>query len=116
MRILIIDDDRDLLFALKDALSSEGVDVTVASDGAQGITAMREGGPFDVVFLDWMMPRMSGADVLTSIEHDDGVPRSRIVVLTGAKTAEMGRFQVEVARKPVGIGKLLGIIAGEAAQ
>ena len=61
-RVLIVEDDNAMAVALNDGFQYEGHEVTLARDGAQGLTlASRE--PFDIVILDVMLPKLSGLDV-----------------------------------------------------
>ena len=61
-RILVIEDDTDLLFGLKDNLEREGYDVVTASDGELGLTRAIQLRP-DAIILDLMLPRRNGLDV-----------------------------------------------------
>jgi DNA-binding response OmpR family regulator len=114
MRVLLVDDDPDLLEALADVLLLEGIDVMTAHDGAGCLSAMRSCGPFDLVILDWMMPNVSGADVLTQFERDLTIPRNPIVVLTAFNLSEQDSFGVKVAKKPIRVESLLALVDAHA--
>lgn len=62
MRILIIEDDRSMAELLKKGLEEENQVVSVARDGPAGLE-LSEVYQFDVVVLDWMLPRMDGLEV-----------------------------------------------------
>ncbi|HUJ33086.1 MAG TPA: response regulator transcription factor [Candidatus Acidoferrum sp.] len=62
MRVLIVEDDRSMADLLKKGLEEENHVVSVAYDGAEGL-ARSESYQFDVVVLDWMLPRMDGVEV-----------------------------------------------------
>ncbi len=62
MRVLVVDDDRRLVRALKRGLESEGFAVDVAYDGDEGLWHASEHS-YDVLVLDVMLPRMSGLDL-----------------------------------------------------
>lgn len=62
-RILIVDDDPDILETLELALSTT-YDVRTATDGQEGIVVLDGEAQIDLVILDLMMPRMSGAEML----------------------------------------------------
>jgi DNA-binding response OmpR family regulator len=64
-RILIVEDEPAMQRGLRDNLELEGYDVETASDGAAGLELMTAG-PYDLVLLDVMLPKMSGLDVLKS--------------------------------------------------
>jgi DNA-binding response OmpR family regulator len=68
MRILIVDDDRSLLAQLRQMLENQRYTVQTASDGQGALDQLFEG-PFDLVLLDIMMPRMDGWTVLKEIRQ-----------------------------------------------
>jgi DNA-binding response OmpR family regulator len=70
MRILIVDDDRSLLAQLRQMLENQRYTVITASDGQGALDQLFEG-PFDLILLDIMMPRMDGWTVLKEIRGAD---------------------------------------------
>jgi len=85
-RVLLVDDERDILDPLAYALEREGFDVTSSMDGLEALERAREG-TFDVLVLDVMLPGMSGIDVCRTLRGESDVP---IVMLT-ARDAEVDR-------------------------
>jgi len=85
-RILIADDEQDLLDAVVYALTAEGFDVDAVTDGESALRAARSES-YDVVLLDVMMPRLSGTEVCRRLRGDSIVP---ILMLT-AKDSELDR-------------------------
>jgi two-component system response regulator RegX3 len=85
-RILVADDERDLLDPVRYALTREGFSVDTARDGEEALAAARAGG-FDVLILDVMMPRLSGQEVCRIVRSESDVP---IIMLT-ARDAEVDR-------------------------
>jgi DNA-binding response OmpR family regulator len=80
-RILVVDDDRDLVQTLHDTLTMEGFEVISAYDGVEGLAMIKKGKP-DLVILDVMMPNKHGyqmAKDLAQSEHS-GIP---VIMLTG---------------------------------
>ena len=69
MKILIIDDDIELLELLEEYLSNNGIEVKTASSGKMGLSMIGEN-EFSLAILDVMMPEMSGLDVLKVINTD----------------------------------------------
>lgn len=63
MRILLIEDDKELCRSLKSMLERQGFDVTVSHDGEEGLFLMLENA-HDLVLLDRMLPEMDGMEVL----------------------------------------------------
>ena len=85
-RILIADDEQDILDAVVYALTAEGFDVDAVTDGESALQAARSES-YDVVLLDVMMPRLSGTEVCRRLRSDSIVP---ILMLT-AKDSELDR-------------------------
>jgi DNA-binding response OmpR family regulator len=71
MRVLIIEDDRSMAELLKKGLEEENHVVSVARDGAEGLE-LNEAYQFDVVVLDWMLPRMDGLEVARRLRKNGG--------------------------------------------
>ncbi len=78
-RILIIEDNRDLVDLVRLHLESEGYTVTAATDGPAALAAFADG-PWALVILDWMLPGLSGLDVLRHIRERDG--QTPVLMLT----------------------------------
>jgi DNA-binding response OmpR family regulator len=72
-RVLLIDDDRELLELLGDYLQRDGFSVTCATDGYSGLKAVLSDTP-EIVVLDVMMPGTNGMQVLTQIRTLSPVP------------------------------------------
>jgi two-component system response regulator RegX3 len=85
-RILLVDDEPDILAPVRYALERAGYTAEVANDGARALELARRE-RFDVVVLDVMMPRMNGLDVCRELRSESDVP---IVMLT-ARDAEVDR-------------------------
>lgn len=77
-RVLLIDDDRELLEMLCDYLEQDGFTATCAHDGISGVAASLAGG-HDIIVLDVMMSGMDGFDVLARIRATNAVP---VIMLT----------------------------------
>jgi DNA-binding response OmpR family regulator len=79
-RILLVDDDAEIVEAIKFALESKGFQVLIARDGNQGL-AMAEREDPDLMILDMMMPKRSGFLVLEKLRRSRPVPM-RIIMIT----------------------------------
>jgi two-component system OmpR family response regulator len=77
-KILVVEDDPNILEALKYNLGREGYDTLTAVDGAQAIEAARANKP-DLIILDIMLPKMSGFEVCRILRKEMAVP---IIMLT----------------------------------
>lgn len=80
-RILVVDDDLDILELLRIKLEFSGHDVITAADGEAGLTAAVQHRP-DLVLADWTMPRMSGIDMLAGMRADPAIAHTPFVLLT----------------------------------
>ncbi|HSE98012.1 MAG TPA: response regulator [Blastocatellia bacterium] len=78
-RVLIIEDEPDMVLGLRDNFEFEGYDVLVARDGSEGLKRAISDNP-DVILLDIMLPRMSGLDVCRQL-RSNGV-ETPIIMLT----------------------------------
>lgn len=88
-RILIVDDEPNIVLSLEYILDQEGYEVFVARDGLEALTRAVEVGP-DLVLLDLMLPGLDGFEVC---RHLGSLPsRPRIVILTArGRSAERVR-------------------------
>jgi len=82
-RVLVADDDAELLEAVGDALRGLGADVTRASSGAELIENLAEKGPFDLVVTDLAMPWMTGVQAMHAA-RTAGLGTS-VLVMTGLR-------------------------------
>jgi two-component system, OmpR family, alkaline phosphatase synthesis response regulator PhoP len=90
--ILIVDDEahiRMLIQQTLEELEDEGVDLVTATNGEEALAAIESAKP-NLVFLDVMMPKISGFDVCQRAKHDLGLTSTYIVLLT-AKGQEFDR-------------------------
>ena len=78
-KLLVIEDDRELIDLLTMHLTAEGYQVDAAADGEAGLRAFQSGN-YGLVILDWMLPTMSGIDVLREIRTGD--TRTPVLMLT----------------------------------
>jgi len=85
-RVLIVDDDENILFLLSKTLERSGYQVETAGDGLQGLQALQASSPFAVLLTDLMMPNMSGMDLLRRAREMD--PYIEIIVITAAGSVE----------------------------
>ena len=102
MRILIVDDEALVASLLADALRDQGHEAAVAHHGRLALERLREE-RYDAVFLDVMMPEMSGLEVLREIRATQ--PALPVIVITGHgqehELEEMRRLGVsEIIEKP----------------
>jgi len=96
-KILVIDDDPDILDAVTMILESQGYAVTTARDGLEGLTNLKADNP-DLIILDLMMPKMDGFAVCKELQ-DPRWARYRdipILILTSVREdASRRRYELE---------------------
>ncbi len=110
-RILVVDDDPQILRALRINLRARQYAVDVAADGATALRVAASGRP-DLVVLDLGLPDMDGVDVIGGLRGWTGVP---IIVLSGRagsgdKVAALDAGADDYVTKPFGIDELLARI------
>jgi HAMP domain-containing protein/CheY-like chemotaxis protein/signal transduction histidine kinase len=81
-RLLVVEDDPNEQFAIRELLEHDDVEIDTASSGQEALQALR-GEEWDCVVLDLRLPDMSGFDVLEQLKEDDNVPDVPVVVFTG---------------------------------
>lgn len=86
-KILIIEDDELMQNALKGALVREGFDVTVSSDGKEGVEIALRTRP-DVIILDILLPKALGTEVVKEIKIQQPDLINRIIVMTSAMESQ----------------------------
>ncbi len=111
MRILIADDDPQLLRALRITLRAEGYEVLTATDGAEAVSAAAAHRP-DIYMLDLGMPRLDGLEVIAAIRGWSGAP---ILVVSGRsgsadKVEALDAGADDYVTKPFSIDELLARI------
>lgn len=89
-KILLVDDEHDLVETMQLALEAKGYEIACAYDGEEGLKAAREGAP-DIVILDLMMPKMNGYQVCWELKNNDVTRNIKVIMLT-AKTQETDKF------------------------
>jgi DNA-binding NtrC family response regulator len=86
-RVLIIDDEEELVTTLVERLSYRDIDAEYSLDGYDALSKMRES-KFDVVVLDLKLPGMDGLEVLRRI--NDSYPQVPVLLITGHGSVENG--------------------------
>ncbi|MGA1871071.1 MAG: response regulator [bacterium] len=84
-RILIIDDNQDILDTLSDLLIDRGYDVTCASDGVSGLQKVQEE-LFGVIVIDLILPDINGMEVMKRIREKN--KEIMIIIITGNTSKE----------------------------
>ncbi|HRP95513.1 MAG TPA: response regulator [Rhodocyclaceae bacterium] len=80
-KILIADDEQNIVISLEFLMKREGFDVSIAQDGQEAVEKIRAEKP-DLVLLDVMMPKKSGFEVCQEVKADPALQSVRILMLT----------------------------------
>ncbi|MCS6837535.1 MAG: response regulator [Bdellovibrionaceae bacterium] len=80
-KLLIIDDEPLIRRAINRILSHDGWTVLEASDGKEGLQIIHDNSDIKFVFLDWIMPGMSGSEVIAVLK-ENGFDLKRVIVVT----------------------------------
>lgn len=118
MRILVAEDERDILFQYERALEGNGHSVTATTNGEECLKVymaeMQKGGTFDVVVLDHRMPKMDGMEVARHILAAN--PKQRIIFASAyvketlVESVKQLKQVVELLQKPFDLDTLVDTI------
>ncbi|MCB9800057.1 MAG: response regulator [Candidatus Omnitrophica bacterium] len=114
-KILIIDDEKGICEEFKDILEEDGHEVEAAHNGPEGIEKASQQ-QFDLVFLDVLMPKMEGREVLEKIKKISQVP---VAIMSGyipdnKEKEVLALGAVACLKKPLDLGKVKKLIASVA--
>ena len=113
--ILIIDDEESIRNSLTGILQDEGFSTLIAESGDEGLLKLQEEKP-DLIFLDVMMPDMTGDEVSAQLKEDEELSRIKFIFMTAIvtkdETENMGTNigGNEFLAKPVKTDELLATI------
>jgi DNA-binding response OmpR family regulator len=109
-RILIVDDDAEIVESLRYALEAKKYTVLIARDGNQGL-AMAEREDPDLVILDMMMPKRSGFLVLEKLRRTRAVPLKVIMITANEGSRHKAYAEMlgvdDYIRKPFAMERLV---------
>jgi acyl-CoA thioester hydrolase len=112
--VLIIDDDQNLVSALKEGLETLGYRVATAYDGLQGVLQAHQGKP-DIIMLDFNMPAGGGGGVYDRLRSSTDTAKTPIVFLTGATVEEVKKTirstpNTFFLKKPISVAQLRKVL------
>jgi len=92
--VLVVDDEADVRSYLTNALADAGFRVETAEDGLQALDMVRRNPP-DLISLDLVMPRHSGARLYRELQKDKVLARIPVLIVTGHARDQLGRTDFE---------------------
>ena len=107
--VLVIEDNRDLAYGLRNNLEIEGYQVEVADDGPKGLMRARAGSP-DLIILDLMLPGMDGYRVLRALREEGRQTPILILTARGEEADKVRGLRLgadDYVTKPFGVLELL---------
>jgi DNA-binding response OmpR family regulator len=112
-RILLVDDDQEIVESMRLALQAKGYEVLIARDGNQGL-AMAERETPDLVILDMMMPKRSGFLVIEKLRRsaNDAMVKQKIIMITANEGSRHKAYAEmlgvdDYIRKPFAMDRLI---------
>lgn len=111
-KILIVDDEFDIVDVLGDLLTAEGYQVVTAANGREGLMRLHDSA-VDLVLLDCMMPIVDGPEMLRIMREDENLVHIPVIMMSAAEM----RQQVQALgcsaflKKPFDLNSLLGTVA-----
>jgi len=116
-RIFVLDDERDMTYLTQSLLTLKGFDVTCCNHPEEAIELL-EKETFDLVFVDLMMPELSGFHVVSAIRKDERHKEMPIIVLSAKRLSDLERkdvlqYNARFVRKPISPSLLVEIVHDE---
>lgn len=105
-KILLIDDEEDILVSIKMLLETMGHQTKTANNGQNAVETLKKE-KFDLVLLDMLMPEMSGTKVLQKIRADPKTKNQKVAFLTVIEPSKTGQElikklkPIEYFQKPI---------------
>ncbi|NUS18188.1 MAG: response regulator [Mesorhizobium sp.] len=109
-KLLIVEDDESVRTLAARALERDGHNVTIATDGAQGLDMIRQArGGYDLVVSDIRMPEMDGIEMATAAARE--FPTMKIMLMTGyadqrERAEELNGIILDVVQKPFTLAEI----------
>ena len=103
--VMAVDDEKDVIFVLERILEKEGFEVHGAIGGEECIESFEKVNP-DILFMDVMMPNMSGWEVIRKLKDTGVLGNTKVIMLTVTKEPpeehdDLSPYVMDYIRKPV---------------
>ncbi len=99
-KILIVDDELDMITFISEILEDHGYTSISAKDGVEGLEALRRENP-DLVLLDLMMPKKSGITMFQELRKDPNLSHIPVVIVTGISDVTGVDFRDHMFKQPL---------------
>jgi DNA-binding response OmpR family regulator len=117
MKLLVIDDNKDLTEAIYDSLDSPEIECTMINDGKAGLDEiLKERGKYNLILLDIAMPDFSGIDILRTLKKDDLLKSENVIIFTASSITDrdiddfVASGAKGVLKKPVSLDELTELV------
>ena len=108
MKLLIVDDEREIRESLEEFFQDEGFVVTTAANGAEALARLNEADAPCVVLLDLLMPVLSGNEVYQAMQKEPRLTQIPVIVMTSDPSrAPSG---LPIVKKPMNLARLLSTV------
>ena len=94
-KILVIDDEPDIVKVIADRLELHGYEVIGAYNGSEGLKKAQDEGP-DVILLDIILPEMHGFEVCKKLKENPKTSKIPVILITGAGLEDVAKDESEV--------------------
>jgi CheY-like chemotaxis protein len=111
--VLVVDDEPDIALTMAEYIRSEGYEVVVAEDGIAALRHCQAGPPPSLVITDFMMPRMSGAELVSRLSGDPRFCSIPVVVVSAVpdRALSAGTRPRWLMTKPLDLDDLMPFVA-----
>lgn len=82
MKAMVVDDSKDIRRLITRTLVSMGWEVVEAVDGVEALEKFQENGAFDLVTIDWNMPKMTGLELLKELKANPSLKDMHLIMIT----------------------------------
>lgn len=109
MKILVLDDNKEITEAISFYLESVDISCSVINDGREGLQMIKERDDFDLILLDIAMPEFTGIDIIHELKKYNLLSSRNIVFFTASSINEdelLSHGVKGIIRKPISIDEL----------
>jgi CheY-like chemotaxis protein len=82
-RVLVADDDPEILALIGKVLSDEPFEVTLCNDAESALVRLQRGGRYDILISDFMLPGISGIDLIHQVRNNGATATMPVVMISG---------------------------------